>query len=167
MSVRHNYWLKMAANVVNQTPYLRSARNYPDNDLSQMAVEMNRSWVDIALAVNNRTISIFPTSRPAVNGEDWFLTGNKKQQGFRQAYSITSTASIPHGIQIVDPAQFVRCFGGYTDGTNSYGLIWGTSVAVAGLTTFYVTSTNIVFLVGAGAPALTSGTVVLEWLSQP
>lgn len=156
----------MSANVVNQMAYLRTSREFPQEG-SQLAVELSKSYVDIANAVNNRTISMFSTNRPAINGESWFLSRNQRQQGFRQAYTFTTTATIPHGIDFLDVARFVRNWGEYTDGTNWYGLIHATTVAIAGQITFYVTPTSIIFVTGAGAPALTSGSIVLEWISQP
>lgn len=156
----------MSTNVVNQMPYLRTSREYPP-DLDKLIIEIDKTNVDTANAVNNRTISIFPTVRPAINGESWFLIGNQKQQGFRQVYPFTTTGNIPHGIQFNKISRFVRTFGEYTDGTNWYGLIAGSNVAIVGQVSFYVTPTNIVFVVGGGAPAVTNGAVVLEWLSQP
>jgi len=156
----------MSTNIVNQVAYLRTSREFPP-EISELTVEVDKAYVDTANAVNNRTISIFPTNKPAINGESWFLLGTKRRQAFRQVYTFTSTANIPHGVEVNDLTQFVRCFGTYTDGTNSYGLLYGTNVAVAGLISFYVTGTDIVFMTGAGAPALTSGIIVLEWLSSP
>ena len=156
----------MSSNVVNQVPYLPTSRNFPP-EAQPLTIEVSRAYIDTANAVNNRTISLFPTSRPAINGESWFLSGNRRQEAFRQVYSVTSTASIPHGIMTANIGQFVRMFGNFTDGTNFYGLIAGSNVAIVGQISFYVTPTNIVFLSGAGAPTLSSGTVVLEWISQP
>jgi len=42
-----------------------------------------------------------------------------------------------------------------------------TSRAIAGQISFYVDPTNIVILAGVGAPTITSGLIILEWLSQP
>jgi len=156
----------MSTNIINQIPYLRTSREFPE-ELKQLTVEVNKAYIDTANAVNNRIISIFPTSRPAINGESWFLLNNQRQQGFRQVYTFTSTASISHNISNVVAGQFVRCFGSYTDNTNTYGLIFGSNVAIAGQLGFYITSTNIIFTVGAGHPTLVKGTLVLEWLSQP
>lgn len=150
----------------NQVAFLRSQRQFPV-DVPQLTIELNKSYIDTANAVNNRTISIFPIARPANNGESWFITQNQRQQGYRQVFTFTSTANIMHLIQVFDPGQFVRCFGTYTDGTNSYGLIYGSTVAIAGQISFYITNQNIIFVTGAGAPALTSGTIILEWLSRP
>jgi hypothetical protein len=150
----------------NQIAYLRTSREFPE-EIHQLSVEVNKSYIDIANAINVRTIGIFPTNRPAVTGESYYLVNNQKQQTLRQVYTFTTTSSIAHGITVTTPNQFTSCFGSYTDGTNSYGLIFATSVAIAGQITFYVTSSQIVFVVGAGAPALTSGRIVLQWLSQP
>lgn len=157
----------MSANVVNQVAYLRTSRDFPEQT-GQLVVEINKAYVDTANAVNNRTISIFPTNRAAINGESWFLTGNRKQQGVRQVYTFTTTAAITHGVSVQDSAQFIRCFGSYTDGTKTYGLIFGNiGTPIAGQIVFYVTTTQIEFVVGVGAPVVTKGTIVLEWLSQP
>ena len=155
----------MSANIINQVSFLRTSRNFPE-DAQPLSVELNKSYVDIANAVNSRTIGIFPTSRPALTGEGWFLSNNQKQQTFRQVYTFTSTANIAHGISTGQIAGFARMFGTFTDGTNFYGLVPGSNVAIAGQRGFYITSTNIVFTAGAGAPALTSGLIVLEWLSN-
>jgi hypothetical protein len=156
----------MSSNVVNQTPFLRTSRNFPE-EIGQFTVEVNKAYVDTANAVNNRTISLFPSDRPAINGESWFLTGNLRQQGFRQIYQFATTVPILHRIMITTPAQFVRGFGSYTDGINTYGLIWGSTVAIAGQISFFISPTSIVFVIGAGAPVPTTGVVILEWLSQP
>jgi hypothetical protein len=68
---------------------------------------------------------------------------------------------------VTSAGQFTKCSGSFTDGTNSYGLFYASSVAIVGQITFYVTATQIIFLVGAGAPTLTSGLIILEWLSEP
>jgi len=155
------------SNVINPVPYLRTSREFPE-DIHQLTVQANKAFVDTANAVNNRTIGIFPTGNPAITGESWFLVANQKQQTLRQVFTFTTTGAINHGINIIDPNQFTnKTAGSYTDGTNSYGLVYGTTVAVAGLITFYVTATQIVFLTGAGAPTLTAGRITLEWLSNP
>jgi hypothetical protein len=156
----------MSSRIINQMPYLRTSRNFPDDDMHLLTVEINKSYVDIANAVNSRTISLFPTNRPAQTGESFFITKNQRQQTLRQVYSFTSTTSINHGINVVDPSQFTSCYGTWTDGIDSYGLIFGTSVSIGGQISFYLTSTQIVFVPDAGAPALTQGLIVLQWLSQ-
>lgn len=152
--------------VINQVAFLRTSREFPE-ELHQLAIEVNRSYIDVANAVNSRTISLFPTNRPAINGESWFLTGNLRQQGLRQVYQFTTSASIPHGINFNRISQFTRAYGSFTDGTNYYGCIYASNVAIAGQLTFYIDPTNIVFVVGAGSPAIVRGIIVLEWISDP
>ncbi len=162
----------MSANIANQVPYLRTSREFPE-DVKKLTTEMSKAYIDTSNAVNNRTIGIFPVNRSAVTGESWFLQGNQRQQGLRQVYTFTSTVDIDIGFKISSISQFTKLDGTYTDGTNWYGVIAGTSVAVAGQILFYValngastTSDVIRFVVGAGAPALTSGKIVLEWISD-
>lgn len=154
----------MSSNFLNQVSFLRTSRNF-SNDINLLTSEISRTYLDIATAVNSRTIGLFPTTISAITGESWFLSKNQRQQSFRQAYTFTTFASINHGLNINRLERFVRGFGSYTDGTNWYGLIFGTNVALAGQAVFYITPTQIVFNT-AGAPASTRGTVVLEWLSQ-
>lgn len=155
----------MASNVVNQIAYLRTSREFPENT-HQLAVQMNKSYVDIANAVNSRIIGIFPVNRPAITGEEWFKTNNQKQQSLRQVFTFTSTTSIAHNIKFDQIDGFTRMFGQYTDGNNWYGLIPASNVSITGQISFYITPTNIVFVLGAGAPAVTNGRLVIEWLSD-
>ena len=83
-------------------------------------------------------------------------------------YTFTTTAAMTHTLNSIYTSipYFTRMWGQYTDGTNWYGLIAGSNVAIAGQVSFYVSPTNINFLVGAGAPTVTKGILVLEWMSN-
>lgn len=156
----------MSSNIVNQVSFLRTTRDFPTEDPEQLSVECNKAYLDTANAVNSRIIGIFPVSRPAVTGESWFFT-NQKQQTLRQVYDVTSTTSIAHGLTLSQIPRFTRLYGNFTDSTNWYGFIPGTpNLAIPGQIVFYLTPTNIVFVVGAGAPTVSKGQVVLEWLSN-
>lgn len=159
-------------NVINQVAYLRTSREFPE-DLHQLTVEVNKTYIDIANAVNERIIAIFPTNRPAITGGSWFLSKNQRQQSFRQVYIFTSTADINIGFKLSSIAEPSDFYGQYLSGTSWFGLIPATTVAIPGQITFYLavngastTSDVIKFVVGAGAPALTRGKIVLEWLSN-
>lgn len=153
-------------NIANQVAFLRTSREFPE-EIHQLSVEVNRSYLDIANAVNSRTIGLFSVNRAALTGESWFVSNNQKQQTIRSVYTFTSTSSITHGLTTSQYPYFTKMSGTFTDGTNWMGLISGSTVAIAGQISFYVSPTQIVFLVGAGAPALTKGVIVLEYLSQP
>lgn len=158
----------MTSNIVNKDPYLRTTREFPE-ELHQLSTECNRAYRDTADCVNTRTIGIYPTNNPAVTGDQYFLKSGTKQQTLRQVYLVTPalvTSGINHNVKISDISQFIRCFGSYTDGTNCYGFIYGSTTAISGQISFYITKTQIVFVSGGGAPTLTSGRVVIEWLSS-
>lgn len=155
----------MSANIANQMPYLRTSRSFQE-DVKQISVELNKAYLDTANAVNARTIGLFATNKASINGEEWFIDSGKKRQGFRQAYVFTGTGSVPHGLNFSDIYSFTRCYGEFTDGTNWYGVISGSSVGIAGQISFYVDPTNIIILDGGGTPAIVNGILVLEWLSN-
>lgn len=157
----------MSSNVVNQVSYLRTSRNFPP-DLQQLTVEVNKAYVDIANAVNNRTISIFPTINPALNGESWFISNNQRQQGFRKVFAITGSGNIAHGIDTTTLSYFTKIYGTFTDGTKWYPLPYVNTLNVTNQISLDVTSTNIEITAGGGAPpTITKGLVILEWISNP
>lgn len=169
-------------NIINRSPYLRTSREYPEDNVSQLVQEINKSYLDIATAVNDRTIGIFPVNRPAITGESWFITGNRRQQTLRQVYTITnaiySSGSILHGINILGISQMSPfCYGSYLDTSGNYnGFIYGSSSAtsIPGQISFYITPNSagnvldgtIVFVTDGAAPTFSSGTIVLQWIAN-
>lgn len=154
-------------NIVNQTPYLRTSRDFPQNS-EHLAVELERSYIDIAQKMNDRTIGIFTTNRPSVTGESWFTSGQTKQQTLRQIYLVTGAGNIAHGINTSNIAGFVRIYGTFTDGSIWYPLPYVSATGATNQVSITVTSTNIVITAGGGSPpTISSGFVVLEYLSQP
>ena len=129
---------------------------------------MNRAYVDIANATNSRTIGIYPTNRPAITGDSYFVSGNQRQQSLRRVYNVTGTGNIAHGITLTQIAGFVKIYGTFTDGTNWYTLPYTDPVAANNQISLTVTPTNIVITAGGGTPpSIVSGWVVLDWISNP
>ena len=154
----------MSSNIANSVAYLRTTRDFPEEP-TQLRMELNKSYIDTANAVNSRTIGLYPSTRPAITGNEYFLSANK-QQSLRQIYSVTGAGTIPHGINTSNIAGFVQIYGSFTDGTNFYPLPWVDVTAATNQVTVYIDPTNINIVAGSGAPAIVSGTVVLEWLSN-
>ena len=151
----------------NTAPFLRVQRLFPDDNPQALSVEVDRAYIDVASAVNARTIGSFTTNVQSASGEFWFLQGgNRRLQGLRQVYLFNALGSIPHGINLNSINQFTKCSGSFTDGTSWYGAVFGSSVVIAGQVSFYITPANIVIQAGSGAPSVTSGSIVLEWISQ-
>lgn len=156
-------------NNINNSAFLRTSREFPD-EIKLLAQQVNKTYVDIASAVNTRTISLFTTNVSVVNGEQWFISGNqRRQQGSRKMFTFTSAAlTFPHGINFSQIYGFTRIYGTFTDGTNWYPLPYVDVVNANRQINIVITPTNIVITEGAGAsPVLTSGFVVLEWIAQP
>lgn len=158
----------MTVNIVNQVPYLRTSRLFPE-ELGQLCVEVNRSYIDIASAVNNRTIGLFPQTNPAITGEKWFIT-NLMQQTFRQVYpfgAIAAGATLNIPYKTYGFSQFSKIYGTCITDLPDYRPIPYASVAANANIDIRVTATDIVISVGAASPNLVSGLVVIEWLSDP
>ena len=156
----------MSSNVANQVAFLRTSREFPE-ELHQLSVELTKSYIDIANVVNNRIIGIFSTNVPAVTGESWFITNNR-QQTLRRFFTATTTTSIAHGLKNTynNIPYFTRIWGQYTDGTNWYGLIPGSTTAITGQISCYLDNNNINFVVDGAAPSVTKLVVVIEWMSN-
>lgn len=142
--------------------------------MEKLLDEIDNAYVDTAIAVNARTIGIFPTRRPIVTGESWFIDNNNKQQTIRQIYRFGPIASgteldIPHGIK------------NFTEFTKIYGTVVTTAIDYRPLpyvdpitlTTGMTILVGIIggvgvirIILGATAVPVTRGLVILEWLSE-
>lgn len=156
----------MANRIFNQVPYLRVQRTFP-SDAQGLSVELDKSYIDIAQNVNKRTIGIFATVRAVITGESWYIANKTSpQQTLRQVYQFTAAGNIAHGLTLSQLAGFTKIYGTFTDGTNWYPLPYVDVVAANNQVNVIVTPTNITITAGGGAPpAITSGFVVLEWLT--
>ena len=151
---------------VTNTSFLRNTRDFPE-DLNGLSIEIDKAYVDIAQAVNSRVIGTFAVNKYTTTGEEYFIIGNRKQQTFRRLFTFSTIASIPHNINFDRIYGISKAYGSFTDGTNWYGLIFGSNRSIIGQISFYLDPTNIVFLTGGGTtPFLTQGSLVIEWISD-
>ena len=153
---------------LNLVPFLRNQRHYPE-DIGPLRVEINKSYIDIANAVNARTAGLFSTDSPIPTGEAWFLSANKRQSGIRQTYEFSgSTTTINHNLNFTSIYKFVRIWGTFFDGTNWQTLPYVDVVNANNQINIKVNSTQIVITKGAGSPpTIQLGTITLEWITQP
>lgn len=155
----------MNNSLFNRMPYLPSQRDYPDQ-IPGLVKEVFRSYVDIAQKVNERTIGIYPSNKPAVTGNKWFLTSEPLGVQ-RQVFPITTVAAgpYPHEIDLSQIVGFSHIYGTAYDGTIWYPLPYVDATSATDQIQLHVTSSDIVLTAGAGSPpAITQGYVVLEWL---
>jgi len=149
----------------NQTPYLPNQLDFPTEEPKKLGIVLDKMYLDIANRVNDRTIGIFTINTPIIVGDVWFSGSVQSRQIVqRQVYFVTSTAAINHNLPYVQIDRFTRKWGDFTDGTDWYGFIDGSPTAIAGQIVFYITATQIVFVAGAGAPTVTKGQIILEWI---
>lgn len=154
-------------NQFHRQPYLKQQWMFPNDEAKNLASQMDKAYIDIAVKVNQRIIGSYSVNVFAVTGEKWYFTGSSSaQQSQRRVYPFTAAGNIAHGLNWPDVSSISpRSYGTFTDGTNWYGCIYASSTAIVGQVSFYVTPTNIVVLAGAGAPTIVSGYINLEYLS--
>lgn len=159
----------MSTNFINQVAYLRTSREFPE-ELHQLTVEVNKTYLDIANAVNARTIGIFPVNRTAQTGESWYFSSTR-QQTLRQVYEFGviaagATLNIPYKISGFN--RLVRLFGAIKTATDERPIPFVSATDPTGnIEVRLDTSGNqIVIVNGASAPSIVSGQIVFEWLSQ-
>ncbi len=154
-----------------QSPYLREQRDFPRDKLTELSRQIDQAYIDIAGKVNARTIGIFPVNYQVITGERWYLSGSSgKQQTLRQVYQFTgpSPIIISHGINFAGVAAIVKIYGTFTDGTFWYTLPWVSTSNVNQQVSVNLNSSIIQIIGGGGSgqPAISSGIVVIEWLSN-
>lgn len=143
--------------------FLRTSRSFPE-ELDRLTVECNKSYVEIASAVNNRVIGIFPVNKPAITGNSYYLTSSR-QQTLRQIFSITSYTNFNHGISTTSIPFFPVIKGSGFNGVNYFPIPFVNGSDTTGQVEVFVNSTQVVFVAGVNAPTITSGIIELEWMS--
>jgi hypothetical protein len=154
--------------MTTKAPLLGEQRKFPYDDVKSLARICDQSYIDIANKINSRTIGIFPSNTNILTGERWFLEGQPKPQStIRQVFRFSDSAlTIAHGIDLASLTNFTRIYGCFFDGTNWQALPYVSVVAATSQIGVLINSTNIVVTKGVGAPAISSGLIVLEWLSK-
>lgn len=153
---------------IQQSPYLRQQRNFPSDNIQALTVELDKAYVDTATKLNVRTIGTYAVNNPIVIGDQWYLQGQpQRQQVLRQVFQFTSSGSITHNINMATVSAFTRIYGTFTNGTNWYPLPYVDATSANNQVSISVSGTQIVISAGGGSPpVISSGFVVLEWLSQ-
>lgn len=158
--------------------YLPTSRTFPE-DFTELTPVLTKSYIEIAQAVNRRTIGVFNTYQ-AVTGNQYYSLQNNNIQNpiqFRQSYRriypfgpIASGATLTINHLITGITQFVAIYGNcITDGMIFANAIY-LPIPYVSVTNvnqqiqIYVNNSQIFILNGAGADNILSGTIVLEYL---
>jgi len=156
----------MTANPIHTTPYIETTKRFPQ-DPALLEGVLSKMYVDVANGVNARVIGIYELAS-VITGERWFSNNssniNTKRQTQRKVFQFSDASLVfSHGLSGV--TAFTRIYGTFTDGTLSYPLPY-VSPTAANQVGVSVSSTQVTVTKGAGAPAIISGFVILEYLQQ-
>jgi len=157
-------------NTLNSTAFLRTSREFPE-EIKALTQEINKSYLEIANAVNGRTIGLFPTTKPAVTGNNYYLNSTKRQQSVRQTWTFTSsTLTITHGLNLSNITYVPLIYGTFMDSSTNifYPLPYVDVSSANNGVSVKLTSTQIIITAGSGSPPnVSTGLITIEWLQQP
>jgi hypothetical protein len=123
-------------------------------------------YSDIARRLNDKQIGTFDLVE-VVAGEQWSTATDPqtKRQTFRKIFYFSDASlNFAHGITGI--VLCTHIYGAFTDGTNFYPLPYVSAIAITDQIQIVVTPTNVVVTKGGTAPAITNGTIVLEFLKN-
>lgn len=157
-------------NLLQQVPYLREQRQFPNDDLKSLSNQVDSAYIDIANKVNARIIGIFAVNVPTITGEEWYITGQPNaQETLRQTYPFSDgNLVIDTGINFASITNFTRIWGTFFDGTYWQTLPYVDVVNVTNQISIKIdpVAGTIIITKGATAGAIQNGLLTLEWLSQ-
>jgi len=123
-------------------------------------------YSDIARRLNDKQIGTFDLVE-VVAGEQWATATDPqtKRQTFRKIFYFSDASlNFAHGITGI--VLCTHIYGAATNGINFFPIPYVSATAIANQIQIDVTPTNIVITKGGGAPAITLGAIVLEFLKN-
>lgn len=157
---------------IQQSPYLPRQRNFPIDNTQALGIELDKTYIEIAQRVNERTIGLFSANLPSITGESWYLIGQpRKQQTLRQVYSfgsISPGSSLTIPIGNISVTNFTRIYGTALTNAPDYRPIpFSAQVVTNNITVSVSLVTGLITIQnGSTAPTINSGLIILEWLSS-
>lgn len=152
---------------LQRSPYLREQREFPSDDLKMLARQSDQAYIDIAQKVNSRVIGSYALDTEIVTGEKWFVSGSAPKQTLRKLFKISSTGSIPHGLNLSQTSGITKIYGTFTDGSVWYPIPYVDATSTNNQIQVTIDTTNIILTAGGGSPpTISSGWITIEYLSQ-
>lgn len=153
----------------SQSPFLITSRKFPQDNKPELESVLTKSYTEVALAVNARTIGLFQTVQTNT-GNQYFQTGDpqSRTQSFRKifrfgAIAAGATLNITHDISGITECTSIS--GTCVTDVPDFRPIPFVSVAnVNEQISIVVDDTQITLVNGAGSPNIVRGIVVLEYL---
>lgn len=146
-------------------PFIATSTYFPD-DFEEFRVTFLALYRDIALNVNTREVGIYDLQE-FLTGENWFTTGNPqvKRKTFRKVFEFSdANLNFAHGITGI--VLCTHIYGAATNGVLFFPIPYVSATAIANQIQIDVSATNVIITKGGGAPAITNGVVILEYLKN-
>lgn len=150
---------------LENSPFVPTTRNFNISD-DQLRIMLNAYLTIMANAVNIREISQYDLEE-LVNGQQFFhpTEAQEKRYAFRKVFQFDDgTLNFAHDITDITICTYIG--GGAVTGAGNFIPIPYVSTVLANQIQIDVTPTNIVITKGGGAPAITTGIIVLEYLKN-
>lgn len=162
-----------------QVPLLQTWRNFP-MDETNLELTLNKLYYDIANCMNLREICLYDLF-PMFNGQQWYsnpnqasttaaFTSTPRRMNYRQLFTYETiaagaTETIVHGIDSL--TQVTRLFGNVITANPDFRSVPFVDVtSVNNQISVYADTTNIYIINGSTAPEITSGFIVIEYLTN-
>jgi hypothetical protein len=145
------------------SPFVYTYRQFPTDDPHNLEKQLVNVAIQYGVAINQRTIGTFDLA-VVPDGERWFAAGNTKLRDGQRLVVQVSDANliVNHGINMIN--QVTRLYGAFFDGAFWQPLPYVDVLAATNQIGLKVSATQIIVTKGAGAPSISSGVVVLEFL---
>lgn len=158
------------APINSESPYLPVSLKF-DDKFDVLIPQLLRMYSSIAYRLNNREISIYDLQE-RITGQKWTDSTNLQtpKETFRivlefAAIAPGATLNIAHGINTI--AQFTKIYGTCITATPDFRPIpYASATAVNQQIEVNVDAANVNIINGAGAPNISSGLIVLEYLKN-
>jgi hypothetical protein len=149
-----------------KSPFLPLQRNFLHKNTNDLTVVLDKSYVEIASRVNERSIGIYAPGNAITTGDKYYMQG-QPESSQRCLYMVSSApTTIPHNIDMQNINVITKMYGQYTDGTSWYGLIADDNKGITNQITFSLDQTNINVLSTGTPNPLIRGIIVIEWTAN-
>lgn len=160
----------MSTNIANISPYLQTTRKFPIDSPPKLETELSKMNLDVATAVNLRSIGIYDVVTTITGNQLYNLTTPlTKRQSQRKVYTFSSIAAgatlvTAHGINLITQLACPITGSVVTAIPDFRNIPHVSATLITDQIQVIVDATNITIINGATAPNITSGFVILEFL---
>jgi hypothetical protein len=157
------------APINSESPYLPTTLKFSPDEEVRLA-ELGRMYSAFAYRLNNREISLYDLEE-RITGQKWTDSTNLQipKESYRKIFDFTAiapgaTLNIAHGINTI--ARFTKFYGSFITAADDRPLPYVDEAVVTNQVSVKRIGANLVIINGATAPAIVSGTLIVEYLKN-